>query len=293
MLPIVTGPVDAERLSIYSGTAGRHPMRGVRLTNTTDASLRSGPMTVLDEGYAGDAVLPDLPAGESRLLTFALDQSVLVDRFAVPGAASVIETATLRDGVLVVRRQGRSSQGYRIENRGDDARSILVEHPRQQGSTLQSPAAADETTPRLYRLRVDVAPGEVGSLVVVEARTLEERVVLSSISADRIAAYARASGNLPADVRRALERAIQDRRALAETERQLRALRQELADIENEQNRLRGNLQAVDNGSDYGRRLLDKLDEQETRIEQIQEDLNRLASLADRQREALSLTVAG
>ena len=58
MLPIVQEGVEAERLSIYSGEAGRHPMRAVRLRNTTGAALRAGPATVLDDGYAGDALLP-------------------------------------------------------------------------------------------------------------------------------------------------------------------------------------------------------------------------------------------
>ena len=291
MLPIVTGGVGAERLSVYSGEAGRHPMRGVRLVNTTGAALRAGPMTVLDDGYAGDALLPDLGAGDERLLTFAVDQDVLVDPFAVPDAPGEVETATLRDGVLLVQRQGRVSRGYRLENRGDRARTVLVEHPRQRAARLLQPSAAEETTPERYRFRVELAPGAVDTLEVVEARLLSERVVLASESPDRIAAYARASGALPADVRRALERAVAERRALAETEREMGALQQELREIEREQDRLRGNLQAVDNGTDYGRRLLSKLNEQESRIEAIRRDLERLEAEAARQRAALAVTV--
>ena len=116
-------------------------------------------------------------------------------------------------------------------------------------------------------------------------------MVLTSESPDRIAAYARASGALPADVRRALERAVAERRALAETEREINALQQELREIEREQDRLRGNLQAVDNGTEYGRRLLGKLDEQESRIEAIRRALERLEAEAARQRTALAVTV--
>ena len=291
MLPIVTGGVGAERLSVYSGEAGRHPMRGVRLVNTTGAALRAGPMTVLDDGYAGDALLPDLGAGDERLLTFAVDQDVLVDPFAVPDAPGEVEAATLRDGVLLVQRQARVSRGYRLENRGDRARTVLVEHPRQSAARLLQPSSAEETTPERYRFRVELAPGAVDTLAVVEARLLSERVALASESPDRIAAYARADGALPAEVRRALERAVAERRALAETEREINGLRQELSGIEREQDRLRGNLQAVDNGTDYGRRLLSKLNEQESRIEAIRRDLERLETEAARQRAALAVTV--
>ena len=291
MLPIVAGGVGAERLSVYSGAAGRHPMRGVRLVNTTGAALRAGPMTVLDDGYAGDALLPDLGSGDERLLTFAVDQDVLVDPFDLPDAPGLVEAATLRDGVLLVQRQGRVSRGYRLENRGDRPRTVLVEHPRQPGARLLRPSQPEETTPERYRLRVQLAPGAVDTLAVVEARLLSERVVLASESPDRIAAYARADGALPADVRRALERAVAERRALAETEREIDTLQRELREIEREQDRIRGNLQAVDNGTEYGQRLLSKLNEQESRIEAIRRALERLEAEAARQRAALAVTV--
>ena len=293
MLPIVGADVRAERLSVYSGSAGRHPLRGVRLTNTTGASLRGGPMTVLDDGYAGDALLPDVPPGDDRLLTFAVDQDVLVDPFAVPDAPGVVETGLIRDGVLILQRQGRAVQAYRLENRGDRARTVLVEHVRQRGARLVEPTAAEETTPDRYRLRVALAPGAVDTLRVVEARVLDERVALATAAPDVLARFAAASGRLPDDVRDALRRAVADRRALAETEREIGQLQRELAEIEREQDRIRGNLNAVDNDSDYGRRLLAKLGEQESRIERVRERLDQLEAEAARQRQALRVSVGG
>ena len=291
MLPIVGESVRAERLSVFSGAAGRHPMRGVRLTNTTSASLRGGPMTVLDDGYAGDALLPDLSAGDERLITFAVDQDILVDPFQPADAAGTIETATLRDGVLVIQRQGRSARGYRVENRDSKARTVLIEHVRRQDAQLITPSAPEETTPDRYRFRVEVEAGTVDSLEVVESRVVSERIALATASPDQIAAYAAASGAIPDDVREALRRAIADRRALADTEQQINTLRRELSEIENEQTRIRGNLEAVDNTSDYGRRLLDKLNEQESRIETIREQLDDLEAEATRQRAALRVSI--
>jgi hypothetical protein len=248
-------------------------------------------MTVLDDGYAGDALLPDLPEGDERLLTFAVDQDVLVDPYAVPGAASVIETARLVDGVLTIERQGRTTRGYRLENRGSRRRVVLVEAPRQSGARLIAPTAAEESTPDAYRFRVPLAPATVDSLVVVEAQTLSERIGLASLPADRILALARADGEIPADVRAALRRAADLRRALAETERQEVDLRNELATIERDQTRIRGNLGAIDNDTEYGRRLLATLNDQETRIEAIRAELEAIAVRLASQREALRISV--
>ena len=291
MLPIVTQDVSAEKLSVWSRSApGRHPMRAVRLVNTTGLALRGGPVTVLDEGYAGDALLPDLPAGDERLLSFAVDQAVLVDPFQPANAPTVLESARLADGVLVLRRQGLTVSGYRLENRGERDREVLVEHPLVRGSDLVQPARAEETTPTAYRFRVALPAGAQDSLIVREARTLDERIALSTLSADQIARYARADGDVPEAVRRALRDAVAARRALAETERQIATLQRERREIEREQERIRGNLQSIDNASAYGRRLLTKLDEQETELEEIDTQIERLEEQAEAERRALLVT---
>jgi hypothetical protein len=220
-----------------------------------------------------------------------VDQDVLVDPFVLPNAPGEVETAALRDGVLTLRRRALAQGGYRLENRGDRPRVVLVEHARQAGAQLVEPPQADETTPGLYRLRVALAAGETDTLVVREARLVEERVVLYSESPERLAFLARADGELPADVRRAVERAVADRRALAETERQLNALQNEISQIEQEQNRIRGNLQAVDAQTDYARRLLRTLDEQETRIEAIRRERAALGARQAEQQRALRVSV--
>lgn len=292
MLPIVTEGVSAEKLSVWSRSApGRHPMRAVRLVNTTGLALRGGPVTVLDEGYAGDALLPDLPPGDERLLSFAVDQAVLVDPFQPANAPTVLETARLAEGVLILKRQGLTVTGYRLENRGDRDRQVLVEHPRVNGSDLVAPARAEETTPGAYRFRVALPAGAQDSLVVREARTLDERIALANLSAEQIAAYARADGDIPDAVRRALREAVEARRALARTQQQLAVLQQERREIEREQERIRGNLQSIDNGSEYGRRLLSKLNQQETQLEELDGRIARLNEQTAAQRQALLVTV--
>ena len=292
MLPIVADAVEAERLSIYRPSSGlRHPMRGVRLTNSTDKALRAGPATVLDEGYAGDTQIPDLPAGDERLLTFSLDQDVIVDVVPLPRGSTRVTSGRIVDGVLELTTEQRTATGYQIENRAEKTRTLLVEHPRQGNARLVEPAVADETAPGIYRLQRGVRSGVTDTLVVREALVVDQRIALASTDPDQIAFWARSDGDLPEDVRAALRRAIEQRRELAETERQITERRREIREIEQEQERIRGNLGAVENDSDYGRRLLDKLNEQETRLETLGEQIDRLEAEANRQRGALRVTV--
>src|SRR5579859_7465090 len=51
MLPIVTDPIQVEKLSIYNqGVMPTNPLLGARLKNTTGKFLMQGPITVLAEG---------------------------------------------------------------------------------------------------------------------------------------------------------------------------------------------------------------------------------------------------
>ena len=69
MLPIVNAEVKGEKVSIYNqAVQAKHPLYGLKFTNTTDLYLMQGPITVFDGGvYAGDARIEDLPPGGERL----------------------------------------------------------------------------------------------------------------------------------------------------------------------------------------------------------------------------------
>ena len=69
----------------------------------------------------------------------------------------------------------------------------------------------------------------------------------------------------------------------AETEREIAALETELAEITQDQERIRGNMTAVQAETAYYRRLLRKLDEQETHIDRNGAEIERLRELASRQ----------
>ena len=292
MLPIVTDDVTAERLSIYrAGDGLRHPMRGARLVNGTDKALRAGPATVLDEGYAGDTQIPDMPPGAERLLTFALDQDVILDPVPLPDGSVRVVTGAIVDGVLDLRVEQRVASGYVVENRADRERTLLIEHPRRGNATLVEPEAPDETAPGVYRVRFTVAAGGLDTLVIREALVQQRQVSLTTQDPNVIAVWARSDGDLPDDVRAALREAAERRRELAETEREIRERTEALREIEREQSRIRNNLNAVNNRSRYGRRLLAKLDAQESQLESLLEAIDGLEEQAERQRDALRVTV--
>ncbi len=288
MLPIVTDALTVERVSIYNeGVQAAHPLNGAVVTNSTGKHLPAGPLTVFDGGaYAGDAQVGQLPPGERRLLSYAIDIPLTVDPQAVK-EESAITTAKLVAGVLWTRNSQVAIREYRVTSSADAPRALIVEHPRRAGWTLAEPATPWETTDALYRCRVTVPAGKAASLTVRETRVDDERIVILDLDADSLVGYA-GNAAVPPKVRTALQQAAQLKAQELDARRQREQKQAEIQGIVEEQGRLRQNMQSVSQNSDYYRRLLTKLNDQETRVENLQKESDRLQADAEAKRQALS-----
>jgi len=269
MLPIVTEPVPAAKVSIYNRQQdAEHPMSGVELTNATGLTLPAGPVTVLDGGmYAGDALIEALAPGQRRLLGYAVDLSVTVD----PSSRSTqrVLGARIHRGTLRIARRQDYSQTYRIENEAEEARTLILEHPFNSSRQLVEPKEPYEKTPRWYRFRVPVAAGATGAFTVKERRTYSQSIVLLDRPVEDFLAYT-TTGDIDEQVRLALERAAGMKRELARLQRERERKREQIDAIADGQTRLRQNIDAVGRGSTLGKRYVQKLAEQEDRIETLQ-----------------------
>ncbi len=287
MIPIVTDPIEAEKVSIYDPTVlEKHPLNGVILVNTTGKHLLQGPVTVLDGGaYAGDAQIQDVPPGEKRLLSYGVDLKLAARHEQRQGRQTLL-TGKIVDGVLYFSRKYRTTHAYAFDNDTEEPRTVILVHPYDRQYTLVDTPDPYETTDAARRFRVEARPGRTDFIVTAE-QTQEEGVRLAeNLSVEQFMAYA-SQGALPEKVREALREAAGLQRAVLETQRQLQQVQAEMKSIADEQARLRENMRTVDSASDYYKRLVAKLDEQETRIEELQGRQGELQAELETRRQAL------
>ncbi len=289
MIPFIGSDIPAERVAIYNrAVLPRNPLAGARLVNATGLHLTPGPVTVYDDGtYAGDAQLTALPPGQTRLISFAIDQRLLVDseRTRSDQGRTV---AKIVKGVLhlqVVSLEGRT---YVADNQGDEAKTLVIEHPRSGGAwTLHETAKPHETTDQLYRFQIAVPAKGTADLTVTERMLWNETVALIDANGDQLAFWA--SGG---EVKPALREALARVRALVEAVQTAETARTEgqarIRAIAEDQERIRRNLNTVNQGSDYGKRLLAKLNEQETTLDQLRTQDEAAATGIATKRKALS-----
>ena len=287
LAPIVLRAVPARRLSLYQpAVEATHPLAAVEMSNDGDAALPPGVVTLYEQGgdgrtdYLGDARLSAVPVGEHRLLSFAVDRKIQIDRGV--NSTERMTKARLADGVLEIASAEQQRTDYVIAAPAHEPRHLLIEVPRPGGDWSLAPADAKgaDFTANAWRLPRDIAGGETQRFSVTLERPISQRVELASLSAQQIGYYL-SSTALNAAQRQALERLRALSAGLVAEQRQVADLQQARRDVVADQGRVRQNLGVVPKGSDAEKRYLKMLDAQEDRLAKLSTDVDNARHAQD------------
>jgi len=287
MLPIVTDDVDVQKLSIYNASTLPHnPLLGARLKNTTGKFLMQGPITVISDGaYAGDASVQDIPIGQDRLISYGIDQEVTM-QVKDNNQQSTLVTGKIVKGMLELSYRQTMTQSYVAEDKSDTGRTLIIESPRHGGWDLIEPKSALETTDALYRFEGKLEPKKVSELTVKEQHIERQSLAMLQLDLDSLMAYSR-TGEIPQPVRDAIRKAADLNSALTTTRRDIEQRQQKINEITQEQSRIRENMKSVNPNSSYSKRLLQELDDQETTIQNLHAEIQKLQAQANDQQKSL------
>ena len=276
MLPIIGQKLKGQKVSVYNQTVNpKHPLNGYRLTNTSSLHLMQGPITLFDGGsYAGDARIEDLPPGQDRLISYALDLKTEVEPKTEGGTQELV-TVSLKKGTMLVSRRLIEDRTYLIKNRDQKAKTVLIEQAYRADWKLVEPKEPTERTRDMYRFNVTVDSGKSATLRVKETLPIQESILLMDSGIDQIAYFQQAKEVSP-KVKEALQRVVQLRGKLDETRAQRTRLEQRIGEITTEHSRIRENMQRLQQNSDLYNRYVKKLDLQETELEKLRKDIEAL-----------------
>jgi hypothetical protein len=285
LLPIVGKDVKGERVSIYNeGTHAKFPLLGLALTNSTGMHLTQGPITVYEGStYAGDARISDLQKGERRLLSYAIDLGTEVH--AVPSSDNgKITSVKIVKGIVHTTTKVKDTKTYTIANRNDVDRVVLIEHPHRTDFRLTSKDKPWETARDVHRFQVKVPAGKTLPYTVSEEKDFGSTVALTN-SDDQFIRIVLNEKVTSDKVKAALTRALELRGKLAQSQRELQQQQRQLADITQDQDRLRKNLREMPPTAAAYKRYLKKFDDQETQIEKFQALIKELQDAEHAQRK--------
>ena len=287
LLPIIGQTLQGQKVSLYNQSVnGKHPLNGYRLKNTSALHLMQGPITLFDSGtYAGDARIEDLPPGQDRLISYALDLKTEVEP-KLEGGTQELVTVSLKKGTMLISRRLVEDRTYLVKNHDTKAKTVLIEQPYRVDWKLAEPKEPAERTRDLYRFNLAVDPGKSATLRVKETLPLQESILLMESGIDQIAYYQQAKEVSP-KVKEALQRVVHLRSKLDDTHAQRMRLDQRTAEITAEHARIRENMQRLQQNSDLYTRYVKKLDQQETELENLRKEIERLKNTEEEHRREL------
>ncbi len=276
MLPIVNEKVKGEKVSIYNEQVqAKHPLYGLKLTNTTDLYLMQGPITVFDGGvYAGDAKIDDLPPGSQRLISYAMDLDTEVAPESKPRPEQILSVRLVK-GVMYVDRKFSQAHEYTVKNSGKKAKKVLIEYPFDAAWKLVEPKEPAEKTRDLYRFAVNAKPGEPAELAVQEERTDRQQIGLTNIDDNTIRFY-QSSAVISDKVKAAMAEVIRQKAAIGLVVQRQQDHERRIQTIDEDQARIRQNMAQLDRNSDVYKTYVKKFSDQEQEIEKLRGQIQEL-----------------
>ena len=291
LVPILSGPVDAERLSLWRGAPGNgRPLRAVWLTNATPFTLDGGSLSVIDaNAFAGEGLIDPLRPGEKRIVSYGTDLALTVTA-RLDESSGRYTRVTARDGVIIAQQEERNQWVYRVRNEDTSARTLIVEHSIRPGWTLAPAPAAAETTATAARYRVPVAAKGEATLTISERRVNDTRYSIDQVD-DRLVTTITQRGIAPDALRRALQPVLDKRAEVAGADRQVADLNGQITAIGQDQQRVRENMQVLKGSAEEKalvKRYTTQLTEQEDRLATLRKELTDATIRRDTRRAELT-----
>ena len=269
LLPIVGKEVESTRVSIYNpAVQPKHPLLGLRFKNTSGMHLSQGPITVFEGStYAGDTRVLDVQPNEERLVSYAIDLGTEVDPQNGPGSAKITNVKAVK-GIVSTTTKIREEKKYRIANRSQQDRTVLIEHPNrtnQQFKLVETDKPVEDTKD-VYRFSTKVKAGAESTFLVNEERDVNTSISLSNNPDGQIRYFLSLNEASPA-LKEKLSEAL---RVKGEWDNSLRELNQIVADLARlnaDQDRIRKNLANTPKEAEVYGTYLKKLNDQEKEID--------------------------
>ncbi len=243
LVPILQARVDADKVSVWNPNEG-HVLRALWLNNTSGLTLDGGSFNVLDDNaFAGEGLMDPIKPDEKRLLSYAADLGLVVDSKQKSERQRVTRVVIAR-GIMTYMSEAQQEMAYTIRNRDTSARTVVIEHPIQNGWKLDKEMQPEESTTSFHRFRMNIDPKKTESLIVKERRPISSRYELTNLNDDQIGFFLEQKMINP-DVEKALRQIIRQKNDVAALQAEINSRQAQITSVSEDQQRVRENMKAL------------------------------------------------
>ena len=184
--------VNGQIVSVYRAKdSDAQPMLSLKIRPEVAFVLPAGPLTVFSEetNYDGEAIMPAITPGVDRLIPFAIDQAVRVQKLPVQTTTVIQNVELLADKYqLKYQTLTVTKVSYRIDNRDVAGKTVLLEHPKpnQPTEVVINDDGDTEQTEDAIRFNETVPAGTTVQRDVIEQRLDKQQRSFSEISSEQL-----------------------------------------------------------------------------------------------------------
>ncbi|MGA8145850.1 MAG: carboxypeptidase regulatory-like domain-containing protein [Candidatus Acidiferrales bacterium] len=286
LVPIVQAHVQTEKVSLWNPSLGSaRPLRALWLTNSSSLTLDGGSFSVLeDEAFAGEGLMDPVKPGEKRLVSYAADLGVRVNKMT-HGEPQRVTKIRIAHGTMIQTSASRQDTIYTARNDDSSPRTLLIEHPVRPGWRLSADTPKpDETTATDYRFRLSLGAKATATLAVTESSPTESRCALTNLDDNQIQVFVQQKSINP-EAEAAFHKIVEQKNKIAALDSQLAEVDTEQQKIFDDQQRIRENLKALKGSSEeraLTQRYTQQLEDQESRLQTLQAKTADLQSQRDK-----------
>jgi len=283
LVPILTESIKAKRVLLYNKNEhDRNPNACLEITNNTNLTLERGPSTIIyDDNLAGEAIIPFLNKGDTRLLNYAVEQAVVITHEEESENLSV-HRVTFGSGYSYEYYYTNLMVTYKIKNKTDEEKELYLDHPKNYDYKFIEKPVDPEETPNYWRFKITLKPKDAINFKLKEQRENYSSNYLWNYNKEdlqkRVVFYVKRKFINPE-----MEKKLKDIAGYIQILNNLKAKEEKLNEERNlmtgEQVRLRENISVLGNDSQsisLKERYIKKLNDQESRFEEIIKDLEIL-----------------
>jgi hypothetical protein len=225
---------------------------------------------------------------DKRLISYAVDLGTRIGTLEGTSNQHILEVHANR-GVVTTKSSSLSTKTYTIHNVDARAKTLIIEQPIRPSFTPVSPKPT-ETTATAHRYEVKLAAGATEKVPVVEEYVFWQSTQVASFTPDLLVEYV--SQKAISETGRAqLQRIIDQKARIAETDAALRTTHAEMDQITQAQDRLRQNIQTLNNVNgqqDQVQKWSQQLGAEEVRITALRDQASGLEKQKTAQQAELS-----
>ena len=286
LVPIVQAHVQTEKVSLWNPSLGStRPLRALWLTNSSPLTLDGGSFSVLeDEAFAGEGLMDPVKPGEKRLVSYAADLGIRVDK-KTHGEPQRVAKVRIIHGTMIQTSATRQDTTYTARNEDSAQRALLIEHALRPGWNLSTDTPKpEETTATDYRFRLTLGARATTTLVVTESSAVETRYALTNLDDGQIQVFLQQKSINP-EVEAAFHKIVEQKNRIAALDAQLAAIENQQEKIFDDQQRIRENLKSLKGSSEeraLTQRHTQQLEDQETQLQKLQTQTTDLQSQRDK-----------